>query len=94
MTLRLLPEQYISLCHDVLERDEWKCRACRLRQNLHVHHIIFRSHQGPDATFNLITVCNECHEAIHRQDLILKHDGPVDANAPVCFIRLNNWKPK
>jgi 5-methylcytosine-specific restriction endonuclease McrA len=34
--------------------------------NLEVHHQQFRSHSGADSDQNLITLCNRCHNAIHR----------------------------
>lgn len=50
-----------------MDRDEWKCRNlhCGMRNNLHVHHIIYRSEMGVDESWNLITVCNDCHDRIH-----------------------------
>ena len=49
----------------ILERDNWRCQFCGTRSNLQVHHIIYRSHGGPDDEDNLITVCVTCHEQIH-----------------------------
>lgn len=50
-----------------MDRDGWKCRnpRCGMRNNLHVHHVIFRSEMGVDESWNLITICNECHDKIH-----------------------------
>jgi 5-methylcytosine-specific restriction endonuclease McrA len=36
-------------------------------QNLQVHHLKFRSHSGGDSEQNLITLCAECHEQVHRE---------------------------
>jgi 5-methylcytosine-specific restriction endonuclease McrA len=49
----------------IMERDNWRCQFCGARSNLQVHHIIFRSHGGPDSEKNLITLCVTCHEQIH-----------------------------
>jgi 5-methylcytosine-specific restriction endonuclease McrA len=49
----------------ILERDNWHCQFCGARSDLQVHHIIYRSHGGPDSENNLITVCVTCHGAIH-----------------------------
>jgi 5-methylcytosine-specific restriction endonuclease McrA len=49
----------------VLERDNWRCQLCGARSNLQVHHIVYRSHGGPDSEDNLITACVTCHEQIH-----------------------------
>ena len=67
--LRLPPEEYRKLCQKILERDGWKCQACGLRQRLHIHHIVFRSHGGEDTLENLIALCSDCHDAVHRGEL-------------------------
>jgi 5-methylcytosine-specific restriction endonuclease McrA len=36
-------------------------------QNLQVHHLKFRSQSGDDEEQNLITLCAECHEQMHRK---------------------------
>ena len=35
---------------------------------LEPHHIIYRSHKGPDMVENGITLCAHCHECVHRGD--------------------------
>ena len=70
MTLRLPMDEYKALCKRVLERDGWKCQNCGFRNNLHVHHIVYRSHNGEDTMENLITVCNLCHDEIHAGRLV------------------------
>ena len=61
--LRLDAPSYREL---VLERDGWRCQACRSMQHLQVHHLKFRSQSGRDVEQNLITLCAECHERMHR----------------------------
>ena len=101
MPLRLPPEQYMLLCRKILQRDNWRCRSCQLRSNLHVHHIVFRSQGGLDDDKNLITVCNSCHEGIHTaiQDgtfglSLLVTDEEAGANSHVTFLRSYWWRPK
>ena len=36
-------------------------------QCLQVHHLKFRSQSGGDEEQNLITLCAECHEQVHRK---------------------------
>ena len=45
--------------HKVFARDGWRCTApgCTSMQNLHSHHIRFRSAQGPDDPENRTTLC-------------------------------------
>jgi 5-methylcytosine-specific restriction endonuclease McrA len=54
-----------SLRLKILKRDNWRCQFCGTQSNLQVHHIVYRSHGGPDSEDNLITPCVTCHEQIH-----------------------------
>jgi len=73
MSLRIEQEEYKKLCKQVLERDGYKCRnpRCRLRNNLSVHHIIYRSELGEDASYNLCALCVDCHSAVHNYKLYI-----------------------
>ncbi len=65
--LRLDSTSYTKLQRQVLERDGWRCQVCGSMQNLQVHHLKFRSQSGSDVEQNLITLCAECHELMHRE---------------------------
>ena len=65
--LRLDSESYRKLHRQVLERDGWRCQLCGTMKHLQVHHLKFRSHSGGDSEQNLITLCAECHEQVHRE---------------------------
>ena len=65
--LRLDSDSYRKLHHQVLERDGWRCQFCGSMQNLQVHHLKYRSQSGGDVEQNLITLCTECHEKLHRE---------------------------
>jgi hypothetical protein len=57
----------------IFERDGWRCRVpgCTSRQNLHVHHVTFRSHGGTDDDANLAVLCAVHHlQGIHRGRLL------------------------
>lgn len=98
MNQRLPEKEYATLCKSILQRDRYKCRSCGLRNNLHVHHIVFRSQQGPDEAWNLITICNGCHDGVHKDvkdgvygltiTVTFVHDTTV-----VTMIRRPGWKP-
>ncbi len=60
-------KSYRELHRQVLERDGWRCQVCGSMQNLQVHHLRFRSQSGSDEEHNLITLCAECHEQMHRE---------------------------
>lgn len=57
---------------EVAERDMGVCRGCGHAGYAwgrpHIHHIVFRSHGGPDEAWNLITLCKRCHDRAHRLD--------------------------
>lgn len=95
-TLRLPPEEYTLLVKQVLHRDEWRCRSCGSRNNLHVHHIWFRSHGGPDVLWNLVALCSACHDGVHKNvqggeyGLVITVSA-VDAT--LTFKRRSGWKP-
>ena len=64
--LRLDATNYRELHRQVLERDGWRCQVCGSMQQLQVHHLKYRSQLGGDEEQNLITLCAECHEQVHR----------------------------
>ena len=65
--LRLEATNYRELQRQVLQRDGWRCQTCGSMQHLQVHHLQFRSQAGGDVEQNLITLCTECHEQVHRK---------------------------
>lgn len=86
--IKLPPDEYKKLTRRVFTRDGWQCRVprCKARSGLHCHHIIFRSHGGDDASYNLITVCNEHHEQIHRHEIqIIAREDMVNADRGVVW---------
>jgi len=59
----------VAAHHRVSARDGWRCAVpgCTSMQNLHDHHIRFRSAQGEDALENRITLCAFHHlRGVHR----------------------------
>jgi hypothetical protein len=91
--------EYKKLTTQILQRDGFKCRLCKKRSSLHVHHVIFRSEQGDDASWNLLTCCgglNSCHDAIHGlipgyYIIILPKSGnpddPIDCDLGISFMK-------
>ena len=53
-------------------RDEYRCRKCRSRTRLEVHHIVQRKDGGSDRPDNLVTLCHDCHAALHRGEFTLR----------------------
>lgn len=72
--IRLKGKARQELFEKVWERDERTCqgKSCPGTYQLDSapHHIIFRSHGGPDTMENLITLCLHCHAKEHRINLI------------------------
>jgi len=58
----------------VLCRDGFKCQHCGSKEHLEVHHIIYRSQGGTNNVNNLITLCHECHQDVHKGNV--KIDRP------------------
>lgn len=64
----------------VLERDDYSCRKCgwnpetarqgdRIRTLLELHHIEHHASGGENTEGNLITLCNICHDDVHRGNI-------------------------
>ena len=64
----------------VLERDRHQCRQCGWsyeakrkgdpRLLLELHHIEHHQHGGSNVLENLITLCNVCHDSVHRGEIM------------------------
>jgi len=64
----------------VLHRDEHVCQHCKGKSKdnrLEVHHIQFKSEQGSDDVENLITLCKNCHNEVHKLVIKLNVKGKV-----------------
>ena len=67
-------QRWRAVCRTVDARDGLICRVCRRRLTITVrvvanrrerHHIIPKSLQGPDESWNVANVCLDCHQARH-----------------------------
>lgn len=47
--------------------DKYRCSNCGTAKNLHVHHVTYE-HLGDEPMEDLITLCQRCHELIHRME--------------------------
>jgi len=63
----------------VLHRDGYKCqhkvKGTKHSKQLHVHHVVWRRDGGTDEPGNLLTLCCDCHEALHagQWDLVKRY---------------------
>ncbi len=54
----------------VLNRDKYACQICgKTGGKLEVHHIVFKKQGGSDRMDNLVCLCKDCHEKIHKNEL-------------------------
>lgn len=84
-----------SLVEACFRRDCWKCRNCKSRNNLHPHHVVFKSHGGEDELNNLITLCYCCHmDGVHRGNLQVEIIEVLKDDVRVTFIWKKGWKPQ
>ena len=59
----------------VLVRDGYRCRVCKTREGVDVHHIRFRSVGGEDSTANCAAICRICHGGVHAYRLVISGDA-------------------
>ncbi len=68
--LRLDPASYADMRRRVFQRDGWRCQLCGSMSGVEVHHTEYRSQGGSDCEENLITLCSECHNLVHRRSSV------------------------
>lgn len=82
-------KQWRAVCKVVDVRDNRQCRCCDRRSDPeapgllkrgHRHHIQYRSAGGPDESWNLVSLCFQCHDLVH-----VKHTLEVEGNADVAL---------
>lgn len=44
------------------------CRACGTTDRYELHHLLSRARGGPDAFWNLVPLCTDCHGLVTRED--------------------------
>ncbi len=52
---------------EVLRRDNFTCQSCLKKRATQVHHLTY-DHFGSEPLFDLISVCDECHQMISEMD--------------------------
>ena len=48
----------------VLQRDNYRCKKCGSKTNLHIHHISYKN-IGKEPLDDLVTLCDNCHKKLH-----------------------------
>lgn len=72
---------------EVKERDQHRCVVCKREKDLKAHHVIPYRESSLE---NLVTLCNYCHEYVHK---ILKRKG-YPYLSPAMAIKLNYQKQR
>lgn len=60
----LLSPQWRDLRAKVLARDAYQCNGCGAGRATQVHHLTY-ARVGREMLFDLVAVCDRCHDAIH-----------------------------
>lgn len=72
----LRSQHWFDLRKRVLERDHGLCQACLKNKAVQVHHISYSLYDqlGRSAGFELVSICYQCHKAIHPHMAEAQHD--------------------
>ncbi len=62
----LQSDHWRRLRKQVLERDKYQCQGCLMAEATEVHHLTY-AHRGSELLFELVSVCDECHERAHSK---------------------------
>lgn len=84
---------WLEVCKAVDRRDQGKCRVCGTQCALgstfsdraERHHVRPRSLGGPDASWNLATVCVDCHDKRHKKGA-LRISGDADERNEMGYL--------
>ena len=67
---------YANAREHALVRDNYTCQCCGKKNcRVEAHHIVFRSKNGSNDLENYITLCEDCHKAVHLGGIELKLKG-------------------
>ena len=67
---------YANAREHALVRDNYTCQCCgRKNCRVEAHHIVFRSKNGSNDLENYVTLCENCHKAVHLGEIDLKLKG-------------------
>jgi len=87
-------EEWRKVRAAVLDRDNFTCQRCGKRSGngkaLTAHHIMPRSEGGANDLYNLIALCNRCHDVVelagyrtHAEICSMDDDPVVDNEKPL-----------
>lgn len=85
------PSDWASRAKKVKKRDNYMCQNCgslggsRGTAQLEAHHVVPKSKGGTHNLTNLITICEECHNAIHGNRAAPTKSGPSNKTKSTEF---------
>lgn len=62
----------------ILARDNYRCQKCGSAINLRVHHIRYPDVYGAEPDDDLVTLCDSCHQEVHKKDLMVKEQRSAE----------------
>ena len=72
---------YANAREHALARDKYTCQCCGKKNcRVEAHHIVFRSKNGGNDLENYVTLCEDCHKAVHLGKIDLKLKGKRKSN--------------
>ena len=97
----LLDDRWKNKRLKILKRDNYTCRHCGSKDNLQVHHLIYKTGGVPPWDYrnsDLLTLCVNCHNEVHRTTKIKsvsnRGKGPTKSRKEKIKIRIENMKNK
>ena len=72
---------YANAREHALVRDKYTCQCCGKKNcRVEAHHIVFRRKSGSNNLENYVTLCEDCHKAVHLGEITLKLKGKSRSN--------------
>lgn len=62
----LKSDKWRTIRNKILNRCKYICEGCLIREAVHVHHITYNN-IGNELAFQLVGLCEECHETAHKK---------------------------
>lgn len=90
------PDDWHARRRQIYERDDWACQNCGRRggpygdQELHAHHIVPKGRGGSHRISNLVTLCDDCHAAVHNRYKTAPTAGQQDTGTSWA-VRIRQW---
>lgn len=91
------PDDWDQRRRNVYRRDDYTCQNCGIRggkhgnAELHAHHVVPKSKGGVHDDSNLVTLCDGCHDAVHKPHKFASTAFIEDAEAEIPSLWGSWW---